>query len=358
MKIVCLAKRRPLGRDLFQQAYGRFYHFARGLAERGHEVHLLLLNYQREEEFQEQREGINWQSINLAPDPTRYYRRARDLGAGIGAHWIIGFSDTWFGICAETVARRIGARSLIDAYDNYESYMPWCKPLHWRWRQALRRCDHVTAAGPSLLSQMCLERKDRAAPGSVLPMAAAPGFVPRSKPGARAQLLLQAATTTVIYTGSMFKNRGIKILLEACKLVGKQRSDVQFLFSGRQDQAYTLPPNCRHLGYVDDNALKDLYAAADLLVAINTLSAFGEHSYPVKLCEAMAMGLPVLATDTAASRYILREQPTALVPPENPTALAELILDRVRNPMNPPDCKAGWLSQVSQLAGIIETQGD
>ena len=248
MRIICLAKRRPLGRDLLVQPYGRFYHLTRGLADQGHEVHLVLLNYQREAELRRLRDGIHWHSVNLLPDPTRYYRRILGLGAEIGVDWVIGFSDTWFGICAQLVARHSGAYSLIDAYDNYESYLPWCAPLHWFWRRALQRCDYVTAAGPRLLAQMCAQRMHSGERSAVLPMAADPGFTPRPKSEARARLQLPADTPLVIYTGSMFANRGITTLLEACTLVRQDRPEVQFLFSGRQDRDFNLPGNCRHLG--------------------------------------------------------------------------------------------------------------
>ncbi len=355
MRMICLVKRRPLSRDLLVQPYGRFFHLSRGLADQGHEVHLLLLNYQREAELCYQQDDIHWHSVNLLPDPTRYYRRVLGLGAEIGVDWVIGFSDTWFGICAQHVAKRLGAYSLIDAYDNYESYMPWCTPLHWLWRRALQRCDYVTAAGPQLLAQMCMQRVDSDECSAVLPMAADPEFTPRPKAEARARLQLPPGTPIVIYTGSMFANRGITTLLEACRLVGRDRPEMQFLFSGRQDRAYELPGNCKHLGYLDDESLKDLYASADLLVAVNTSSTFGAHSYPVKLYEALAMGLPVLASDTAASRYILGEQTAALVPVKNSAALADRILELVNNPGKICASPPGWSLQANQLARILAT---
>lgn len=48
MKLLCLCKRHPQGRDLFNRPYGRFFHLPRLLAERGHEVHLLLLSYRND----------------------------------------------------------------------------------------------------------------------------------------------------------------------------------------------------------------------------------------------------------------------------------------------------------------------
>ncbi len=173
MKIVILCKRAPQSKDLWQRPYGRFFHLAKHLAEMGDEVHLVLLNYGKNNEFEVQRDGITWYSINLYRS-LRFYWAAKHLAKTKRADWIIGCSDTYFGICAELIARQTGASSLIDAYDNYESYIPWCKPLHWLWRRALRRCTGITAAGPGLRNIMSAGRANQNS--AVIEMAADPQF--------------------------------------------------------------------------------------------------------------------------------------------------------------------------------------
>ena len=150
MKLLCLCKRRPQGRDLFTQPYGRFYHLPCLLAKRGHEVHLLLLSYRNEAPVYRREGNLHWHSVSVLPmGPLPFLQKAARLAAELIPDWVIGFSDTWFGILAERLAKKVGAQSLIDAYDNYESYIPWLKPLHLLWRHSLARANVVAAAGPN-----------------------------------------------------------------------------------------------------------------------------------------------------------------------------------------------------------------
>jgi glycosyltransferase involved in cell wall biosynthesis len=309
-----------------------------------------LLDYQRGQELTVEKQGTAWQSVRLLPDPVRYYRRALAAAREMNADWVLAFSDTWYGICAEAVARRSGARSLIDAYDNYEGYMPRALPLHWLWRRALRRCDAVTAAGPALLEALGREPSDCA---RVIAMAADPRFQPRDRAEARSRLDLPAGVKVVSYSGSMHANRGIDRLVEACRLLENSRPDIRFVFSGRRDRDYSLPGNALHLGYIDDDSLLDLYAGSDLLLALNTDSTFGLHSHPVKLYEARAMGIPVLATETPATRFVLQDTPKSLLPECTPTALAERIAAAIDREERPEPISAGWSQQVRELEALL-----
>ncbi len=331
MKLLFLCKRRPLARDLLTRPYGRFFYLPRCLAEMGHEVTILLLDYKGAETVEQEQHGMRWLSVPVRR-PLGYLAVLRRELRENTPDWLIGFSDTYFGIIAEFYARRYRVKSCIDAYDNYESYMAWCKPLHWLWRRALRRADLVTAAGPGLLALMSAGRADR--PGLVLPMAADPsGFEPGDREGSRLQLGLAPGGMLVGYCGSMHRSRGVDVLFAALELLRRRRPDIGVVHSGRTWSDVPLPDYIESLGYLDDAAVPSVLRSMDVLVACNRSSAFGSHSYPVKLYEAMACGIPVVATDTLSTRWILAAHPELLVPAEDPQALCEAIerqLDRGR----------------------------
>ena len=80
MKILFLSKRRPQGRDLLTRPYGRFFYIPRILSERGHDVCLLLLSYQKEARSRTMQHGMTWITESVFPTgPLAYIRGAERL---------------------------------------------------------------------------------------------------------------------------------------------------------------------------------------------------------------------------------------------------------------------------------------
>lgn len=327
MKLLFLCKRRPQNKDLATTPYGRFFHLPRLLAERGHQVAIALLDYMNGESVEFDAHGIRWSSSPLHV----YLASVEKQVADVQPDWVVGFSDTWFGILAARVARKNRLRCCIDAYDNYESYIPWAKPLHWLWRSALRRADLITAAGPGLAGFMAgTQDSERVA---VVPMAADPaGFVPRDRTACRELLQLPADQPLVGYCGSVHRSRGVEALFDAIPLVLAQRPEVGFIHSGRTWSDVPLPESITSLGFIDDEKVPVLLNSMDVLVVTNRATSFGSHSYPVKLYEAMSCQVPVVATRTLATEWILDKHRGCLVEPGDAEALSVAILGALSQP--------------------------
>ena len=76
------------------------------------------------------------------------------------------------------------------------------------------------------------------------------------------------------------------------------------------------------LGRVSDSVLPGYYAAADVFVA----PATGSESFGIVLVEAMAAGLPIVASDIAGYREVVRHGREALlVPSGDPIALGDAV---------------------------------
>jgi glycosyltransferase involved in cell wall biosynthesis len=322
MKVLILSKRRPQGRDLFAQPYGRFYHLPKLLAETGHAVVLLLLSYCDDPPLKAERDGITWMSESVRPfGLARYYRSALKVARAIRPDWIVGFSDTYFGILARHLARLCGARAAIDAYDNYESYLPWCLPLHRAWRSAVAKADVVTAAGPQLAQLLQRSRPGR--PVCIVPMAADHCFHPAlDRDACRRQLDLPLRIPLVGYCGAVYRNRGIELLFEAFEEIRRLNGDAQLVVSGRRERGINLPPYVRWMGYLPDEEMPCLLNSMNVLAVVNRLSSFGRFSYPAKLYEAMACGIPVVATATEPAAWILGNDERFLARTGEPHGLA------------------------------------
>ena len=115
------------------------------------------------------------------------------------------------------------------------------------------------------------------------------------------------------------------MLFEAYARLRETQPDVELLVSGRKWKNVAVPASARFLGYIDDDKVPLLLNCMDTLAVINRDSAFGRYSHPVKLYEAMNCQVPVVATQTPATQWILREHPEFLVPPSDPQALSRKI---------------------------------
>jgi len=326
MKILFLCKRRPQGKDLIERPYGRFYYLPRILAEKGHDVQILLLSYKNDPKIVVVKDGIHWTSLSLLKHgPFAYLREAEKIIKQIKPNWVVGFSDTYYGILAQRLGTKYNISSLIDAYDNYESYIPWCRPLHYFWQRALAGADIITAAGPQLAGLMGQKRFDKK-PTMVLPMAADPiGFKPLDKIKCRQELGLPSDKKLIGYCGSIHSNRGINVLFDAYKILLRENKDVKLVLTGRKGAGISIPDGARWLGYLPDGQIPGLLNSMDVLTVINETSTFGNFSYPVKLYEAMCCQVPVVATATPATIWILAEFPDFLAASNDSVDLSQKI---------------------------------
>jgi glycosyltransferase involved in cell wall biosynthesis len=137
---------------------------------------------------------------------------------------------------------------------------------------------------------------------------------------------------TIGFAGRLLVDKGIRALVAAHDLLGKQGHNFNLIIAGNPDPAnpasisrdevegWTKRPGITWLGHIDDIAT--LWRA----VHIATLPSHRE-GLPVALMEAAACGRPLVATDAPGCREIcIANQTGLLVPIEDPPALAHAIL--------------------------------
>jgi len=336
MRLLFLAKRHPQQRDLVERPYGRFFHLPRNMAARGHEVGILLCSYRGMPSLRLQRDGMDWESIDVKTmGPARFLAEVKRKAVDFRPDWIVGCSDAWYGWLAHRLARVTGARLAVDAYDNYEAYMPWNLPLHLAWRRAIAAADQVVAAGPQLADRFDSHRRDRL-PSIIVPMAADPGFYPHDRSTSRSQLGLSFDRPLIGYMGGWARNRGTDVLLQAFRLLRRRRPEAQLVVTGRPPSSVLREPGVHALGYIDDADLPIALSAMDVAAVITADSSFGRYSYPAKLCEAMACGVSVAATATAPVRWMLRDDDRFLAKVGSALALAERMSSLIDHPPTDP----------------------
>lgn len=161
----------------------------------------------------------------------------------------------------------------------------------------------------------------------------------KTKTEARRLLNLPADKNIVIYTGGMFKQKGIYTLLKTASLL----TDYFFILVGGSpgdelENAKKFAADCSlnnviFTGYVKHELIKDYFSATDILVIPN--SNLDERTSlftsPLKLFEYMSSFRPIIASATPTILEILNSGNSFLVKPDNPESLRDGILEAIRN---------------------------
>jgi len=139
----------------------------------------------------------------------------------------------------------------------------------------------------------------------------------------------------LVYLGGLHTHKGVLVLLEAfARLTSVMASRIELVIAGSGPLATKVESlaadveNVRLVGRLDPASRDRLLSAAHLVVIPST---WPENS-PVVFFEALAMGLPVVASDTGGLSELRRFGNVVLVPPGNARALAESIEAIFTNP--------------------------
>lgn len=129
----------------------------------------------------------------------------------------------------------------------------------------------------------------------------------------------------LIYVGYLVQHKGVQILLKALAEVGDSSLSLSIIGDGvyrseleSLSKSLGLAKQVSFLGAKNAQQVAELYQEHDALVHPSFIESFG-----ITVIEAMACGLPVLATENGGSEYIVTEDTGIIVPIKDVKALAE-----------------------------------
>jgi glycosyltransferase involved in cell wall biosynthesis len=151
-------------------------------------------------------------------------------------------------------------------------------------------------------------------------------------PAVRGRFSLPDGVPVLAFVGGLDRAHAFKGLPDLLQAMTSLPEDVQLLIVGdgdlrssyeEQAEALGLRRRTHFVGRVDVETLRDAYRSADLFVFPSTSRA---EAFGLAALEAEACGLPVVASDLPGVRTVVLHGETGLlVPPSQPTALAEAI---------------------------------
>lgn len=197
------------------------------------------------------------------------------------------------------------------------------EPKYWRLDEKLRRALFVCCISDFCRSQgMIFAPSDRWDRMHVVHCGV--------DPGAFEPVRHQGRGRRILFVGRMAAVKGLPVLLDAISLLKRDHPDIMLSLAGdgpervqleRRAAEAGLGDNARFLGYQSQAQVRQLLAETDVFA----MASFAE-GVPVVLMEAMAAGVPVVATRIAGIPELVEDGTSGfLVPPGNPHPLAHRI---------------------------------
>ena len=152
-------------------------------------------------------------------------------------------------------------------------------------------------------------------------------FTPKlaSKEKARQMLEIDSADKLVLYTGRFLVEKGVTYLLDAIDEVVSSLDDVSFLLVGGGYDEHTITDRLRNnkaitIPYLEYEKMPYAYLAADCLIQPSLAEGLSRS-----ILEAMACGLPIIATDVGGNPELVSSENGILVKPRSGQEIAEAV---------------------------------
>lgn len=244
---------------------------------------------------------------------------------------------TWpSGYSSVKISKKFKVPIIITVHENQEWFLREYKSnnrkIYWSWRNA-DALIRVNKKDAILLKQF--NQNVYSIPNGF----SSDRLVTFPKEKARKELGIPTDLKIIFSLGNLIERKGFQYLIEAMKIIIKQRNDILCFIGGdgplkkklqKQIRKLNLQEHVKLLGPIPDDKLALWMNAADLFVLPSLSESFG-----VVQIEAMACGKPVVTTRNGGSEEIITSEDYGLLcEPANPQDLAEKILTALNKEWN------------------------
>jgi phosphatidylinositol alpha-mannosyltransferase len=317
---------------------------ARGAQQRGHEVHILAACSGWRGEFIPQTRPVTRRVLSIpiagavarvGLSPLGYARMKRILQREafdvLHLHEPLTPSITWWALLQSRLLPQAVTVGTFHAYHERPNWLYFhSRPI---FSKLFRQLDSLIAVSEAAYDFAC-----RLFPGDYRII---PNGVDLSRFG-RAYRMSEDDPNrppTILFVGRLDKRKGFQILLDAYIRLKPDypclRLQVVGPFGPRECTPYQKIAEAQHVtgiefvGYVSPERLPTFYHQADIFCA----PSLGYESFGIVLLEAMAAGLPVVASNIAGYRTVLSDgQEGRLIPPGQPECLADTLRQLLNQP--------------------------
>ncbi len=235
------------------------------------------------------------------------------------------------------LSRLLNKQVIIDAFDIAQETAllrgrsrAEAKLRFWIEKMALRLADRVLALTEEFKKQYVqLHSLDPSKVAILHPGADEAKFSYLERPSTEGDYFM------VLYWGNYLPHHGVSTIIQAAELL-TEHQDICFVLAGdgfehQQIECFVREKNLNQVGlvgFIPDKQLMDLIADAHVCLGVFSINIKAQCSITNKVSEAMAVGRAVVTAESPATLSIFKnKQEIYLVPPENPCALADAILE-------------------------------
>jgi glycosyltransferase involved in cell wall biosynthesis len=132
----------------------------------------------------------------------------------------------------------------------------------------------------------------------------------------------------ILYLGDFRPRKGLQDFLHAAEIVYTEKKDIELWLALKENGKIRTNVPYKLFFRPSIHHLSELYATCDLFVSASWFEGFG-----LPPLEAMACGAPVVLTNSGGVQdFAIPGENCLMVPPQQPVALAEAILEVLNNP--------------------------
>lgn len=144
----------------------------------------------------------------------------------------------------------------------------------------------------------------------------------------------------LMFPGGLQQHQGLDVAIRALPLILKHYPQAEFHIYGDGPMRQTWEQLARSMGLQDHvlfhpplpaREIARKMAQADLGIVPKRAESFGDEAYSTKIMEFMALGVPVVISETRVDRYYFDDSLLRFFPSANPGALATAVLDALEN---------------------------
>ena len=311
------------------------YNIAKHLAKRGHEVHVItsldegLPKESIEQSFYVHRIKIpQMRFLGIVV----FWLKALPLLKRLKPDMVHGQSTT-MGIVG-FLAKKLLKKPYTVYARGSEVYLPWLfkTPIS---KLVLRRADVVIALTEDMKTEMQkIYSRDVAVIPNGIDLESYEDLP--TKEASRQRLALNNNDKIILFVGTLRPVKGLKYLIQAMNMVRQKDTKARLMLIGYGEERQSLEGLVKELdlgdrvtfvGKVPNEKVPEYMAASDIFV-LPSLS----EGFPVVILEAMASGLPIVATKVGGLPEIVKDGENGfLVKPRGPEELADKVLALLEN---------------------------